>query len=148
MALHAVHRQLHRLLGGKLVRRRLTGQHGGRQAGGGNPGTMSEGRGPSITYRESTHLWILQADDPTVTSCRFPVSRNAPLTVSMVFPDLGPNVGKILWITGSWNSKKYKIKAFVHILFVSQFFILKQYEIKIYMKYIYKINLIEIHFYM
>lgn len=48
-----------------------------------------------------TDLWILQADFPIVTSCLFPVSRKAPLMVSMVLPDFGPNVGKISWMTGS-----------------------------------------------
>ncbi len=42
-----------------------------------------------------TDLWILQAALPIVTSRLFPVSKKAPLMVSMVFPDFGPNVGKI-----------------------------------------------------
>lgn len=62
-----------------------------------------------------TDLWILQAAFPTVTSCLFPVSRKAPLMVSMVFPDLGPNVGNISWITGFWTQRQnrtlYKLCA-------------------------------------
>lgn len=53
-----------------------------------------------------TDLWILQAAFPTVTSCLFPASRKVPLMVSMVFPDLGPNVGKISWITGFWAQRQ------------------------------------------
>lgn len=52
-----------------------------------------------------TDLWILQAAFPTVTSRLFPVSRKAPLMVSMVFPDFGPNVGKISETTGSCRHK-------------------------------------------
>lgn len=52
-----------------------------------------------------TDLWILQMAFPTVTSCLFPVSRKAPLMVSMVFPDFGPNNGKISVITGSWRQR-------------------------------------------
>lgn len=48
---------------------------------------------------------MLQAAFPTVTSRLFPVSSEAPLMVSMVLPDFGPNVGKISEMTGSWTQR-------------------------------------------
>lgn len=48
---------------------------------------------------------MLQAAFPTVTSSLFPVSSEAPLMVSMVLPDFGPNVGKISEMTGSCTQR-------------------------------------------
>lgn len=64
--------------------------------------SQTENKG-SIKKKEWSYLWTLQIAFPIVTSRLLPVSRFAPVMVSMVFPDFGPNVGKMSLITGSYR---------------------------------------------